>query len=85
MESQPDRLTIEDAIRAWKDEEFRRSLTEEQIEQLPDDPAGVIKMLDADSRAQQHSYFTGTCGRVCEVLTPVHSCGGPHGCLAAPG
>ena len=38
-----------DIIRAWKDEEYRLSLTEEQRALLPDNPAGhQIELSDAD-------------------------------------
>ncbi len=37
-----------DIIRAWKDEEYRESLSEEERKLLPDHPAGVIELSDAD-------------------------------------
>ncbi len=37
-----------DIIRAWKDEEYRNSLSEEEQSQLPENPAGMMKLLDAD-------------------------------------
>jgi mersacidin/lichenicidin family type 2 lantibiotic len=35
-----------DIIRAWKDEEYRLSLTEEQRALLPDNPAGLMTLSD---------------------------------------
>jgi mersacidin/lichenicidin family type 2 lantibiotic len=35
-----------DIIRAWKDEEYRRSLTEEQRAALPAHPAGLVELSD---------------------------------------
>jgi mersacidin/lichenicidin family type 2 lantibiotic len=35
-------------IRAWKDEEYRLSLSEEQRAQLPENPAGLIELTDAE-------------------------------------
>ena len=35
-----------DVVRAWKDEEYWNSLTEEQKAQLPENPAGVIDLTD---------------------------------------
>jgi mersacidin/lichenicidin family type 2 lantibiotic len=35
-------------VRAWKDEEFRLSLSEEQQAQLPEHPAGLIELTDAE-------------------------------------
>jgi mersacidin/lichenicidin family type 2 lantibiotic len=36
-----------DIIRAWKDEEYRLSLSEEQRAVLPEHPAGLIELADA--------------------------------------
>lgn len=35
-----------DVVRAWKDEEYRNSLSEEQKAQLPENPAGLIDLTD---------------------------------------
>ena len=35
-----------DVVRAWKDEEYRSSLTEAQRAQLPENPAGMIDLTD---------------------------------------
>ena len=37
-----------DIIRAWKDEEYRNSLSEGQRSQLPENPAGMIELSDED-------------------------------------
>lgn len=37
-----------DIIRAWKDEEYRNSLSDEQRSQLPENPAGMIELSDTD-------------------------------------
>lgn len=37
-----------DIVRAWKDEAYRRSLSEEQSHMLPANPAGEIELTDAD-------------------------------------
>jgi len=34
-------------IRAWKDEEYRRNLSEAERERLPQNPAGLIELTDA--------------------------------------
>ena len=41
-------MSILEIIRAWKDEEFRLSLSEEQQALLPDHPAGWIELTDAE-------------------------------------
>jgi mersacidin/lichenicidin family type 2 lantibiotic len=33
-----------DIIRAWKDEDYRNSLSDEQRSQLPENPAGMIEL-----------------------------------------
>lgn len=37
-----------DVIRAWKDEEYRLSLSEAERAQLPEHPAGLVEVTDAD-------------------------------------
>ncbi len=37
-----------DIIRAWKDEEYRNSLSEEQRNQLPENPAGISELSDEE-------------------------------------
>lgn len=39
-------LSNEEIIRAWKDEAFRDSLTEDQRSQLPNHPSGQIEIDD---------------------------------------
>jgi mersacidin/lichenicidin family type 2 lantibiotic len=34
------------AIRAWKDEDFRLSLSEAELAQLPGNPAGPVELTD---------------------------------------
>lgn len=39
-----------DIVRAWKDEEYRSSLSESQRAELPDNPAGLIELSESDLR-----------------------------------
>jgi mersacidin/lichenicidin family type 2 lantibiotic len=41
-------MSHEDIIRAWKDEEYRNSLSEEQRAHLPENPAGMVELGDTD-------------------------------------
>ena len=41
-------MSYRDIIRAWKDEEYRLSLSEEQRAVLPEHPAGLIELADAE-------------------------------------
>ena len=40
-------MTKKNIIRAWKDAEFRNSLSESERASLPANPAGVIELSDA--------------------------------------
>lgn len=37
-----------DVARAWKDPRYRRSLSAQQLAQLPDNPAGMVELTDAE-------------------------------------
>jgi len=37
-----------DIVRAWKDPEYRKSLSEAERAKLPDNPAGLIELKDAE-------------------------------------
>lgn len=37
-----------DIVRAWKDEFYRQSLSEEQFDTLPANPAGELELTDTD-------------------------------------
>jgi mersacidin/lichenicidin family type 2 lantibiotic len=39
-------MSHEDIIRAWKDEEYRNSLSQEQRAKLPENPAGIVELPD---------------------------------------
>jgi mersacidin/lichenicidin family type 2 lantibiotic len=39
-------MSIDEIVRAWKDEAYRNSLTPEQREQLLPNPAGVVELED---------------------------------------
>jgi len=44
-------MSYMEIIRAWKDEEYRLSLSEEQRAQLPENPAGLIELTDVELEA----------------------------------
>jgi mersacidin/lichenicidin family type 2 lantibiotic len=48
-------MSYKDIIRAWKDAEYRDSLTEAQRSQIPDNPAGLIEL----SAAELHGIVGG--------------------------
>ena len=41
-------MSIRDIIGAWKDQDYRQSLTQTQRDQLPEHPAGLIELTDAE-------------------------------------
>lgn len=41
-------MSNEDIIRAWKDEGYRNSLSITDLAQIPDNPAGLIELTDAE-------------------------------------
>ena len=40
-------MSHENIIRAWKDEDFRNSLSEKERSILPEHPAGLVELTDA--------------------------------------
>jgi mersacidin/lichenicidin family type 2 lantibiotic len=44
-------MTTNDIIRAWKDQEYRESLSEAERVALPKHPAGEIELSDAELEA----------------------------------
>ena len=65
-----------DTIRAWKDAEYRATLSAEELTTLPEHPAGLVELPEEEMAAVAggRSFWTGTCGRVCKVLTPQYGC-----------
>jgi mersacidin/lichenicidin family type 2 lantibiotic len=41
-------MSVENIIRAWKDEHFRNSLSDAERALLPDNPAGLIDLTAAE-------------------------------------
>ena len=37
-----------DIVRAWKDEDYRSTLTPAQVRELPANPAGLVALQDSD-------------------------------------
>jgi mersacidin/lichenicidin family type 2 lantibiotic len=60
-----------DVIRAWKDEEYRQSLTEEERAQLPPHPAGLIELSEAELAK---SMGAGRTTHNCPITQPRITC-----------
>jgi mersacidin/lichenicidin family type 2 lantibiotic len=64
-------------IRAWKDSKFRASLTAEQRQMLPQNPAGELELNDAELESVDGGL--GTIGVVCLPHTTL--CTRPINCV----
>jgi mersacidin/lichenicidin family type 2 lantibiotic len=77
-QEQEDAMKKVDVVRAWRDEEYRNSLTDEQRACLPENPAGLAVVSDETLRS-----ITGGCkstaGYGCDT-TYVGSCSYPYPC-----
>ena len=64
-------MPINEIVRAWKDEEYRNSLTSEQRNTIPDHPAGVIEfgqpqledesLFGPEIARCKYSHYTNKC------------------------
>ncbi|MFC9289487.1 mersacidin/lichenicidin family type 2 lantibiotic [Streptomyces sp. NPDC057052] len=41
-------MSLRKTIRAWEDPEYRSSLNTEELADLPENPAGIIELTDAE-------------------------------------
>jgi len=53
-------------VRAWKDQEYRLTLTAEQLSQIPASPAGAIDLSDTEldyvaGATTEYNFTTGCC------------------------
>jgi len=64
-------------IRAWKDEDYRLSLSEAERALLPEHPAGLIELSGAEMDGVGGG--TGTVDYTCTPATHGGSCGGGGG------
>ena len=60
-----------DVVRAWRDEEYRDSLTEAERASLPENPAGFATVDDSSLRSVGGGLTTGI---RCQGSTPDFSC-----------
>jgi len=54
-------MSLDQIIRAWKDEEFRNSLTPEQRAALPANPAGLLELTDEALTGLVAGRDSGSC------------------------
>ncbi len=67
-----------DIVRAWRDEEYRSSLSKEALAGLPHHPAGSIELSDDDMRGVAGgigeptfmcTIATAACHSICQVFS----------------
>ena len=59
-------MSNKDIVRAWKDKEYRESLSKAERDMLPEHPAGVINLTDAEiDEAAGGTIFTLIGGYTC--------------------
>jgi mersacidin/lichenicidin family type 2 lantibiotic len=46
-------------VRAWKDEEYRQSLTEAERAALPENPAGLLDLAEPDLQQSEGGFIVG--------------------------
>jgi mersacidin/lichenicidin family type 2 lantibiotic len=63
-----------DIVRAWKDEAYRRSLSPEEQAMLPENPAGVLELSDAELQVI-HGGNSALMSVLCSVLCHSIACG----------
>jgi mersacidin/lichenicidin family type 2 lantibiotic len=63
-------MSHKNIIRAWKDENFRNNLSEKERALLPQNPAGLVELTDADLGAATGGryYNTGDCSHTPNCL-----------------
>ena len=55
-------------IRAWKDEEYRRSLSEAERALLPGHPAGLVELTEADMSRIDGGLASGGGSTCCKAI-----------------
>ncbi|HEX7331905.1 MAG TPA: mersacidin/lichenicidin family type 2 lantibiotic [Pyrinomonadaceae bacterium] len=61
-----------DVIRAWKDEDYRSSLSDAQRAELPDNPAGFIELSETDLRDAAGGTIITITIIFCPTFDPVY-------------
>ncbi|WP_414577933.1 mersacidin/lichenicidin family type 2 lantibiotic [Anabaena sp. CCY 9402-a] len=61
-----------DIIRAWKDEDYRNTLSGEQRSQLPENPAGMIELPSEVTQTLAGGKFTA--GFICKSPVTIYTC-----------
>lgn len=57
----------ENIIRAWKDENFRNSLSKEELTLLPKNPVGIVVLTDAELKSAVGAARNFPCSGACNL------------------
>ncbi len=76
-------MSVEKIIRAWKDAEYRLSLSEAERALLPANPAGAIELGDADLEGVSGGMMKETKGMFCTMPTAASTGYGCASCSSA--
>ena len=66
-------MTNDEIIRAWKDEDYRNSLSEEQRSQLPENPAGMVEEVVELTPEEQEELRGGGIDATFEGFCPINT------------
>ena len=53
-------MSSQDIIRAWKDQEYRQNLNEEQLSKLPENPAGIVDLSHEDMEVTAGGFYSAS-------------------------
>jgi len=66
-------MSHHDVIRAWKDEEYRLSLSDAERALIPENPAGIVELADSDLDAASGGGF-GRASATCSCTITNYCC-----------
>jgi mersacidin/lichenicidin family type 2 lantibiotic len=57
-----------DIIRAWKDAEYRKSLSSEELALVPESPVGQVELTEADLTQVSGGTLSVACSVICQSV-----------------
>lgn len=67
-------MSQKNIIRAWKDEDYRSTLSEAELAALPANPAGLVEVSDDDLNAMTGGTYTTYCTYWSKTTAPKICC-----------
>lgn len=59
-----------DIIRAWKDQDFRQSLTSDELANMPSHPASTVQVGASEAKSQPETFSGGSA--ICTPCPPLY-------------